>query len=264
MYRKHKEEIRAATQRYQGSAARCTVLSARCAAQQRVLGECQEWQQESEELHALLEQNSHALSTLSVEAGIVIAALPADADAELEGEAQEGEELEGEHGAQLAELRQALLGREAELEAARELLQQRTAELQASRAAPGQAEAAAAPQPQAEGGAEVEVEEVVAAVVSELLGRVVERAADDADDDAADEAEDEGQQQLQVTRLKDEVQRMTTRARELGEFLEVEAEAAQLTQEELGKMGQQAAHLHTPARAPARTLHAHRHAHLCV
>ena len=243
------------------------MLSARCAEQQRVLSECQEWQAETEQLHALLEHNSAALAALGTEAGLAPAA-PAQAEAEAGGELLDEEaevdEAEGEGGSELAALRQALLGREAQLEAAQELLEQRTAEL-------AEWHTFAACETAAQEEADAEADAFADAEADAFADAEAEAEAEGADaEEEAEEEEEEGAeaeaggQQLQVTRLKDEVQRMTTRARELGEFLEVEAEAAQLTQEELGKMGQQAAHLHTPARAPARTLHAHRHAHLCV
>ena len=194
-----------------------------------MLSECQEWQAETEQLHALLEHNSAALAALGTEAGLAPAA-PAQAEADAGGEllGEEAEVDEAQGGSELAALRQALLGREAQLEAAQELLEQRTAELAewhtfAACETAAQEEANAEADAEADAFADAEAE-------AEAEGADAEEGAEAEEEEEEGAEAEAGGQQLQVTRLKDEVQRMTTRARELGEFLEVEAEAATLSQ----------------------------------
>jgi uncharacterized coiled-coil protein SlyX len=201
LYRQHRDESQTAAQRYEGAAARCTVLSARCAKQQHVIQEMSQWYAECAELSQLLEQNQSTIQSLSVD---VVHAHRETAAASPSSEACPAQE-------QFDALLQSLRLAESERDRLREDLEQAALERAEWQAAQTKMEIDAAILSVLNGViSTVELEVAVAAAGAEAEANAQTRQQV--------EAPHHLPEQEQVARLKAELHRMSVYARELAEF----------------------------------------------
>ena len=234
LYHRSKDELALANSRYDGAAARCALLSVRCAKQQEAIQEVGVWQAECGRLHALLTENANTIASLGdVSVTELIEAQAAaqkanqpppyvptwdwvDESSSAEDATDEEEaEAAAKHAQTASQLESAtteVSSLKAELRSVREM------EIAAREEASLVGKALASSRQQAEAAA---AEADVASLLSEIIGHVAGHA--EAKEEArkvmmAEAAEGEGQ----VARLESELQRVT----EMSEFQQAEAEAA--------------------------------------
>lgn len=222
LYRQHRDESQAAAQRYEGAAARCTILSARCAKQQNVIQEMRQWYAECAELSQLLEQNQSTIQSLSVD---VVQMQYGTAGASPEAEPSQEQCDAVLQSLRLVEIERGHLREEVKLHAL-ERAKWRAAQT------------------------EMEADAAILSVLNGVIGQIeLEVAVASAKAEAETNAETRQHveaahhlpEQEQVARLKAELHRMSVYARELAEFQDVEGEASILTRHEHERLLRQVA-----------------------
>ncbi|KAL1519404.1 hypothetical protein AB1Y20_022929 [Prymnesium parvum] len=218
MYKRHKEEMRLATDRYEDAAARCAALTERCIEQEAAIAAAVQAQAQLQQLHSIIAENSDLMIKMRTVGNFNNEVSGQSNDQASHNDAEDNvNQLQCELRALREKMAAADEARELEL-AERDIeshdLRQKIVELQLQHT-------------------EIVTQLEVSATLNDMLTRVEEKAW---------EIEEEVTMQhssQQVARLKEELQRMQQYARELAEFHAVEGEAEVITQEEKDRLQQQ-------------------------